>query len=80
MAGRPASLKQGLEVLPNLSHCPKHPQWITLPWHSYRTCCLVEALEQIRDAEVDARAIATAALQPPDKRIVVGRIFGKKRS
>lgn len=71
MTGRPLTVQEVANVLPAFGRCPHHPQYVILPWYSFRACCLYEALQRIRDGEEDPRAIAEAAMQPPDERIKV---------
>jgi len=57
------------QVITAIQRCPKHPNFIILPWFSLRACCLYEALEQIGAGEGAAAANAREAIRPADDRI-----------
>lgn len=48
----PVTLEEAARILPALSRCPDHPQWITLPLFGVRTCCLLAVVEALKVGKV----------------------------
>lgn len=53
-------------ILPAIQRCPRHPQFIILPWYGLRACCLYETLQQIAAGEGSGAAIAREATRPTE--------------
>lgn len=74
---KPIALEEAAGILPNLTRCPRHPQYVVLPFYGLYPCCLYEALEQIRDDNPhgsEAR-VAERAIAPPQGVLGMPRLW-----
>lgn len=61
------SVQQIANLIPAVQRCPKHNEYLLLPWFGMFACCLYETLQQIAETnEGSAGAIAREAIRPTE--------------
>lgn len=71
MASVPVKLQPTVQevasIITAVQRCPRHPQFIILPWFGLGACCLYETLQQIGAmSDGAAAAIARDAIRPTE--------------